>query len=317
MSPDVTVVIPTHNRRTYLDTAISSCFDGNESLNVEVIVVDDGSTDGTREFLETLDDRRVRCFFQENQGPQVARNKGLGEARGEFIKFLDDDDWLASGALSMEIEALRSQDGDMCSGDLWVVDEGGSRLYPLPGPRHPDPTVDLLSGRSTTNPLRFTLRRSLIEKKRWKESLRIKQDVHFFLLISAWARNHVTLNSVIGYNRKHSQERVSESSDRINSPQAQLNVLIEVVKTLLQEPKYLTTERVNAARQGLWQWLHLNTAHWWDGIEQAWMLIDSLQGAPFLPSREHRILSMLDRMIGPLRTERIMVPFRRLKHRVT
>jgi len=56
MPPDVSVVIPTYNRKEYLKKAISSCFDGNEDINIEVIVIDDGSTDGTREYLKELSD---------------------------------------------------------------------------------------------------------------------------------------------------------------------------------------------------------------------------------------------------------------------
>ena len=123
--PDISVVIPTYNRKEYLQQAISSCFEGNEGIGVEVVVVDDGSTDGTRAFLEELDHDRVRPFFQEHQGGQVARNRGLAEAQGTYIKFLDDDDWLAEGTLSREVEALEQTESAVCYGPYLAVEADG------------------------------------------------------------------------------------------------------------------------------------------------------------------------------------------------
>lgn len=71
--PDVSVVIPTYNRENYLRRAVASCFDGNVGLDVEVVVVDDGSSDGTRKYL----DDRVRPIFQEHQGSQVVQQRAL------------------------------------------------------------------------------------------------------------------------------------------------------------------------------------------------------------------------------------------------
>jgi glycosyltransferase involved in cell wall biosynthesis len=99
MRPDVSVIIPTYNRKNYLRKAIASCFEGNDGFDIEVIVVDDGSTDDTQEWAEALSDERVVYVRQEEGGAQVARNRGMNEATGEFIKFLDDDDELVRGTL--------------------------------------------------------------------------------------------------------------------------------------------------------------------------------------------------------------------------
>ena len=83
-------VIPACNRRDLLREALDSALAQPPGLS-EVIVVDDGSTDGTAEMLSAYAGR-VRVFRQENQGPGAARNRGLREARGEYIAFLDSDD---------------------------------------------------------------------------------------------------------------------------------------------------------------------------------------------------------------------------------
>ncbi len=89
----ISVIIPSFNRGYILTEAIDSVL-AQTYQNFEIIVVDDGSTDNTREILTPYKDR-IRYFYQENQGVAAARNKGIEEAKGEFIAFLDSDDlWL-------------------------------------------------------------------------------------------------------------------------------------------------------------------------------------------------------------------------------
>jgi glycosyltransferase involved in cell wall biosynthesis len=104
----VSVVIPTRNRKVFLSEAIATVME-QTFLDWELIVVDDGSTDDTQDFLRTLRDPRVRSVHRETQGgPSIARNAGLAEARGEFIMFLDDDDLLRPNTLERLVSALRS-----------------------------------------------------------------------------------------------------------------------------------------------------------------------------------------------------------------
>jgi glycosyltransferase involved in cell wall biosynthesis len=84
------VIIPTYNRLELLRATLNSVFAQDVPVD-EVIVIDDGSLDGTREFLESLGDQ-VRWLGQENCGPGAARNRGIEIARGEWIAFLDSDD---------------------------------------------------------------------------------------------------------------------------------------------------------------------------------------------------------------------------------
>ena len=94
--PLVTVVIPCYNQAHFLGEAIESVL-SQSYRNFELIVVDDGSTDETSEVASRYE--RVRLFQQENQGLAGARNRGLGEAKGEYVVFLDADDRLLAGAL--------------------------------------------------------------------------------------------------------------------------------------------------------------------------------------------------------------------------
>src|SRR5664280_78606 len=114
MNPKVSVIIPTYNRAAKVRDGIESVL--AQTVNdLEVIVVDDGSSDGTGNILgETFGDR-IRYYAQANQGASVARNKGIAEARGEWIAFLDSDDLWEKEKLEWQFRALE-QFGPRCGG---------------------------------------------------------------------------------------------------------------------------------------------------------------------------------------------------------
>ena len=103
----VSVVIPTHDRSALLKRAIQSCLDQGTACG-EIIVVDDHSTDDTADVVASFGDTRVRYLVSPSRGGPAARNRGLREARFEWIKFLDDDDYLLPGALQRQLDDLGS-----------------------------------------------------------------------------------------------------------------------------------------------------------------------------------------------------------------
>jgi glycosyltransferase involved in cell wall biosynthesis len=108
VSVRVSVVLPTFNRREVLARAIRSA-PSRIGPDDEIIVVDDGSTDGTGEFLESQEPP-VRVLRTENRGPSAARNAGIGISRGRFIAFLDSDDEWTAGSLDPQVTALAADD---------------------------------------------------------------------------------------------------------------------------------------------------------------------------------------------------------------
>lgn len=90
----ISVIIPSYNRAWCLKRALDSVLSQTWS-DLEVIVVDDGSLDNTRELVNNINDIRIRYIYQDKQGPAAARNRGLELARGNMAAFLDSDDcWL-------------------------------------------------------------------------------------------------------------------------------------------------------------------------------------------------------------------------------
>ncbi len=105
--PVVSIVIPTYNSASFVEYSIASAI--NQSYkNIEVIVVDDGSTDDTRKKLEKFKEK-IRYFYQANKGVSNARNKGVSVASGSYVIFLDADDLLFPDIIQLCITALSSQ----------------------------------------------------------------------------------------------------------------------------------------------------------------------------------------------------------------
>lgn len=102
----ISVVIPTCNRRDYLQRALSSVVSQTHTAD-EVIVIDDGSEDGTAQLVKTRFPA-VNYFFQQNQGVSAARNRGIRLASGDWIALLDSDDEWLPGKLKVQVAALQN-----------------------------------------------------------------------------------------------------------------------------------------------------------------------------------------------------------------
>lgn len=103
----LSVIIPTYNRRDYLETAISSVL-SQTYRDFEIIVLDDGSTDDTPALVEKYGDLLV-SISQENRGPSAARNRGIQASRGNLIAFLDSDDRWHRDKLMLQVEAMERE----------------------------------------------------------------------------------------------------------------------------------------------------------------------------------------------------------------
>jgi glycosyltransferase involved in cell wall biosynthesis len=140
---DISVVIPTRNRSGCLGLALRSAL-RQRDVELEVLVVDDGSTDDTSNMVANLGEPRIRLIRREQSGGvSAARNQGAAEARGEWLAFLDDDDVWASEKLARQLAASRAAGRTWVYTGWVVVDH---RLQVMSGrpPPPPDSVAKLL-----------------------------------------------------------------------------------------------------------------------------------------------------------------------------
>lgn len=124
--PVLSVVVPVYNVADYLGECLDSLL-GQSLTELEVIAVDDGSTDGSAEILRerASRDRRLRVLTQANAGPGAARNRAVAEARGEFLTFCDGDDRVPTAAYAYLVDSLRESGSDFVVGRARRFDSSG------------------------------------------------------------------------------------------------------------------------------------------------------------------------------------------------
>ncbi len=137
VASNVTVVVPTRNRRALLMETLQSVF-RQTAVELQVVVVDDGSTDGTADALACLPDRRLKVLRHSVPGGVArARNAGIEAATGEWIAFLDDDDLWAPTKLQTQLEAVARERSSYAYSAVAVIDAHGHLLEVL-SPVQPD-----------------------------------------------------------------------------------------------------------------------------------------------------------------------------------
>lgn len=125
--PQLSIILPTYNRMRYLSTSVESAL-ANE-LELELLIVDDGSTDGTAAYVASLTDPRVIALHQENRGEYVATNLGLRAAAGDFVTWVHSDDVLPIDSLSRRMDLLITRpDIDLVHGDIEFIDVSGDQI---------------------------------------------------------------------------------------------------------------------------------------------------------------------------------------------
>lgn len=219
--PRVTVIIPCFNMAPWLGQAIESAL-AQRAVVVEVIVVDDGSTDATPAILRGFG-TRIHSIRTDNAGAGAARNVGLAHARGDFIQFLDADDFLLPDKLALQTRRLSESGSDVSYGNWEYLHEsrptapsrGGCgaivRHAGESAPLQPDPLLALLAGSWFPPHVPLYRREVVMRAPSWDESIRRGEDTLFHIGIAAVGARFAYLPRCVCVYRR--------SGDKADTPQ--------------------------------------------------------------------------------------------------
>jgi glycosyltransferase involved in cell wall biosynthesis len=207
---EISVVVPCYNAVGWITETLQSVV--KQGLdNLEIIVIDDGSTDESAKIIER-DFPLARLIKTKNQGASKARNLGTSESRGKFIQYLDADDLLAPGKLKRQLEILETSGADVAYGDWQVlINTPDGRCLPA-GVRkrkmqHPE--IELFTD-FWCPPAVYLFRRSIVEKVgSWSTNLVVIQDARFTLDCALRGARFIYCEGIMAYYRVHSKNSLS------------------------------------------------------------------------------------------------------------
>jgi glycosyltransferase involved in cell wall biosynthesis len=186
MMPKVSVIIPTYNRLSMLKEAVESVL-AQDFEDMELIVVDDGSTDGTGEEMKGYGGRVKVLQHSENRGVSVARNRGILLAKGKYIAFLDSDDLWVKGKLKIQVTFLDDNPPyPLCYTDeIWI--RKGKRVNPkIKHSKYSGWIFEKCLPLCTISPSSAVMRKTLFSKVGlFDEALPVCEDYDFWLRVSA------------------------------------------------------------------------------------------------------------------------------------
>jgi glycosyltransferase involved in cell wall biosynthesis len=270
----VSVVIPAYNAEAFLPDCLSSVL-AQSHCPAEVIVVDDGSKDGTVNVARSFGDR-VTCLCQQNAGPAAARNRGILAARNEWIAFIDSDDMWKPWRLERQLELARKTDADaVCadveflsneSGVTWLSSIGLKRKLEVIAENGilPDPASLLLDlGCFVTTSTLLVRRLCLLEVGLFDQSFRVGEDFELFFRLALRYRFAIDL-SPLALRRIHdgniSRDRHRWVTDAIRIREKIESYLLspqqERMRSMLRQDKahcYRELGSLNLQRGEVWQ----------------------------------------------------------------
>ena len=241
----VNIIIPTYNRAHHITDALNSVRD-QTYRPLEVIVVDDGSTDNTAAVVEkwivthSTPDFNIQFFQQENKGAPAARNRGLREATGYWMKFLDSDDILASDSIGPQVEMSSNlKSNEIVFGDLGVFYHDSREKKPeyYDSPADQESTFEYLITHIVNTPTPLHRTELLRRVGGFREGIEKGQEYDLHLRLAMHAVRFVYSRGVVAYKRvQEKKESISSSNSVANNPEA--HIFIQDNRAALADEHY-------------------------------------------------------------------------------
>jgi glycosyltransferase involved in cell wall biosynthesis len=239
--PKVSVIIPTYNRANLIGRAIDSVL-AQTYKDYEIIVVDAGSSDGTKEALAPYQGK-IHYIYQSTSGISLTRNRGIQEAKGIYIAFLDSDDYWAPEKLELQVKVLDANPKvGIVYGRLPIVNEEGKVLGMKPAGisgRNFKELLEVWGDLPTTSVM--TRRECLDKTGLFDPDLPTMEDIDLWLRIARSYEIYEIEGKTLAYYYRHSQQTVQ---DNIKVYMGLIKIYIKILKNYPEAPKALMHKRL-------------------------------------------------------------------------
>lgn len=257
MSAVASIIIPSYNSARYLTETLKSAF-AQTYTHLEVIVVNDGSTDETESILQGFSDPRLKIIHQSNHGSNHAKNQGIAKATGEYFVFLDADDVLHPRKVESQMAVAQSVDPSVLISGNWkrfrdstlsATDSENPLFTDFDDPI--EFVCTAWESNSMIQPAAWFVHRSLIEKAgRWSEGIISDDDGDFFVRVACHSKKIIYCpESIVYYRTSHHGSQSAQSSFR--HMQARYQAAILQTECLLG---FETSERTKKAVATRWKY---------------------------------------------------------------
>ncbi|MFN7714930.1 MAG: glycosyltransferase family 2 protein [Pseudanabaenaceae cyanobacterium] len=255
MDVDVSVIIPTYNRLWCLPRAIESC--RNTVCRTEIIVVDDGSTDGTWDWLGSQKD--IVAIKQANQGQTWAINHGTAIAKGKYIRFLDSDDFLTPNTIDRQFQSAITSNADLIYSRVDLMEHESGKITECPEPPFWDDFLAIQLGETYgSHFLGMLFHRELVTRVPRRPDFAYREDRMFILEVGLLNPTLSHVSGCAGYWVNHATQMQGNyrglKSTVVNWQH--LNIYKKILNELSKQNQ-LTKRRRKAACNVLWP-----LAHW-------------------------------------------------------
>lgn len=249
--PLLSIIIPTHRRPALLVRAINSVINIYNGFDIEIIVIPNGPDDTWQAIADRYsDDTRIKWLYLSSGNASAARNHGLIHAKGTFIRFLDDDDYLLPGAIE-QLQQISRYMSDACSAPLQhtTPDGTGKDIAQLPA------TNDFVSAAISAIGISLNqgtiLKRSFVQNCRWREDVNLYDDYFWMLEVAlsseaAWIQITVPVCAYV----QHNGNRLSRVQRTSRNSRNWVNTLLKFYEQLSKKQR-LTPERKTAIATAL------------------------------------------------------------------
>jgi glycosyltransferase involved in cell wall biosynthesis len=298
---DISIVIPTYNRLWSLPSAVQSCLAA--AAKVEVIVVDNGSTDGTWEWLQQQPG--VSSIRMDNWGKDWAIVEALKVAQGEYVRFLDSDDWLTEGANDEQLRLARDEGADVVVAGYQDCDDVSNTLHTLSWVYCDDFIAQQLGEGWSSHYSAFLFRRDFILDIPHRQDFAFIDDRMFMIEVALRKPRLAVYPKPAFVHRRHSRGRLQDSGGIVKTVATWQKIMVyRKALTMLAAAGELSPRRKRAPLRFVWSLMRelakthpAEAAAVYDWIHE----LDPAFAAPI-----RRSLAMAYRTFGFRRTEHLV-----------